>query len=124
MKFEPDSGTQGEDETLSAQALSYALDVPGGETGEVAAMINAAWALFAEEMGEESASTYQDDPDTAILAEDVAALTEALVPEAPSITIANSQATIIAEDDAAIYYTTNGRGGEKQPVQRGCRRKR
>ena len=30
------------------------------------------------------------------------------MPEAPSITIANSQATITAEDDAAIYYTTDG----------------
>ena len=105
MKFDPDSVTDEQGTgTLEAQAVSYTLDVP--DSAEET--INAAWALFAEEMGEESASTYQDDPDTAILAEDVAALTEALVPEAPSITIANSQATITAEDDAAIYYTTDG----------------
>lgn len=109
ITFDPDSvtGEQGTG-TLEAQAVSYALDVPGGETGDVAAMINAAWALFAEEMGEESASTYQDDPDTAILPKDVAALTEVLVPEAPEITIADGQATITAEAGAAIYYTTNG----------------
>lgn len=105
ITFDPDSvtGEQGT-ETLEAQAVSYALDVPGSAEET----INAAWALFAEEMGEESASTYQDDPDTAILAEDVAALTEALVPKAPEITIADGQATITAEAGAAIYYTTNG----------------
>lgn len=108
ITFDPDSvtGEQGTG-TLEAQAVSYALDVPGGETGDVAAMINAAWALFAEEMGS-SASAYKNNPDRAILAEDVGTLTEALVPEAPSITIANGQATITAEDDAAIYYTTDG----------------
>lgn len=105
MKFDPDSVTDEQGTgTLEAQAVSYTLDVPDS----VEETINAAWALFAEEMGEESASTYQDDPDTAILAEDVAALTEALVPEAPEITIADGQATITAEAGAAIYYTTDG----------------
>lgn len=106
MKFEPDSGTRDGDEILEAQAVSYALAVPGGETGEVAAMIDAAWALFADEVGTDI-SEYKNNPDTAILAEDVGTLTEALVPEAPEITIADSQATITAEDDAAIYYTTD-----------------
>ncbi len=105
--FEPDSVTQGENGTLEAQAVSYALAVPGGETGEVAAMIDAAWALFADEVGTDI-SEYKNNPDTAILAEDVGTLTEALVPEAPEITIADSQATITAEDDTAIYYTTDG----------------
>lgn len=101
MKFEPDSGTRDGDEILEAQAVSYALDVPGG-TEET---INAAWALFADEVGTDI-SEYKNNPDTAILAEDVAALTEALVPKAPEITIADGQATITAEDDAVIYYTT------------------
>ena len=106
ITFDPDSvtGEQGTG-TLEAQAVSYALDVPGGETGDVAAMINAAWALFADEVGTDI-SEYKNNPDTAILAEDVAALTEVLVPEAPDITIADGQATITAEAGAAIYYTT------------------
>ncbi len=102
MEFEPDSGTRDGDEILEAQAVSYALDVPGG-TEET---INAAWALFADEVGTDI-SEYKNNPDTAILAEDVGTLTEALVPEAPSITIENGQATITtAEADAVIYYTT------------------
>lgn len=108
MKFERNSGTRDGDEILEAQAVSYALDVPGGETGEVAAMIDEAWALFEKEMGS-SASAYKNNPDTAILPKDVAALTASLVPAAPTITIANGRATITADEtDAAIYYTTNG----------------
>lgn len=101
MKFEPDSGTRDGDEILEAQAVSYALHVPGG-TEET---INAAWALFADEVGTDI-SEYKNNPDTAILAEDVGTLTEALVPKAPEITIADGQATITAEHDAVIYYTT------------------
>ena len=56
MKFDPDSVTDEQGTgTLEAQAVSYTLDVP--DSAEET--INAAWALFAEEMGEESASTYQ-----------------------------------------------------------------
>ena len=110
IKFDPDSVTETPgNETLSAQAVSYALNIPGGESGDTAKMVAAAWALFQEEMGVEAANKYKNNPDAVVLAEDVAALTASLVPAAPTITIANGRATITADEtDAAIYYTTNG----------------
>ena len=111
IKFDPDSVTQGEqEETQSAQAVSYSLPIP--ETPEnapdIKAMVEAAWELFAEEMGEDAANKYKNSPDTAILADDVTALTTALVPAAPKISFENGQATITAEEGATIYYTTDG----------------
>lgn len=103
MKFEPDSGTRDGDEILEAQAVSYALGL-----GEAESTVTAALEYLAAELGDEVEEYINENQDTAVLVSSVSTWTEALVPEAPSITIANSYATITAEDDAAIYYTTDG----------------
>ena len=101
MKFEPDSGTRDGDEILEAQAVSYALGL-----GEAESTVTAALEYLAAELGHEVEEYINENQDTAVLASSVSTWTEALVPKAPEITIADGQATITAEDDAVIYYTT------------------
>ncbi len=101
MKFEPDSGTRDGDEILEAQAVSYALGL-----GEAESTVTAALEYLAAELGDEVEEYINENQDTAVLASSVSTWTEALVPKAPEITIADGQATITAEDDAVIYYTT------------------
>ena len=101
MKFEPDSGTRDGDEILEAQAVSYALGL-----GEAESTVTAALEYLAAELGDEVEEYINENQDTAVLASSVSTWTEALVPKAPEITIADGQATITAEADAAIYYTT------------------
>ena len=88
---------------LTAQAISYALNQGGA--GE---MITAAWNFLEQETGL-NLSDYKDNPDTAVLANTVSTWTERLVPERPTITVTDGQATIsTTETDAVIYYTTDG----------------
>lgn len=119
IKFNPDSVTETPgNEILSAQAVSYALNIPGGESGDTAKMVAAAWALFQEEMGVEAANKYKNNPDAVVLANDVDTLTEALEPAAPTFGTGESgNITISAEADAVIYYTTD----ESEPTVESAR---
>ena len=119
IKFDPDSVTETPgNETLSAQAVSYALNIPGGESGDTAKMVAAAWALFQEEMGVEAANKYKNNPDAVVLANDIDTLTEALEPAAPTFGTGESgNITISAEADAVIYYTTD----ESEPTVESAR---
>lgn len=114
VKFEPESvaasdpsevsktvSAQAEQETLFAQAVSYDLNIPEG----AASRINAAWAYLEEEIGTDI-QAFKTNPNDAVSTSAVTGLVDALVPEAPEITVSDEgQVTITTERDTVAYYT-------------------
>lgn len=114
VKFEPESvaasdpsevsktvSAQAEQETLFAQAVSYDLNIPEG----AASRINAAWAYLEQEIGTDI-QDFKTNPNDAVSTSAVTGLVDALVPEAPTISVSDEgQVTITTERDTVAYYT-------------------
>lgn len=89
-----------------AEEPSNGLQIPEGAQ----ATVNAAWAYLEQEIGTESIQSFKNSPNDAVSTSAVEGLVDALVPEAPTISVSDDGQVAIttAEEDAVIYYTTDG----------------